>query len=307
MPMEEGYYMGGAIYSASLIKAIDACTFQDNKGRHGDDIYSDGMATTVIRNSDFNTQETNNKARVVGPILACDSPFAFGICPETLKTCEDTAREKSSYGVKCGKACELGYYGVSGSCTPCSRGKYGIDYSVDQSEACQLCPEATMNPLPGQVGLESCLSCEEGKHATMGAPQCLQVCRRGQEQISNTTCSDCPPGKTSTDDKTPSCKSCPLGSIARKSGSPYCETCEAGKVSNYLRTECESCPKERNDPGIQNFATNARKVVFQIRLQAYTACRVMRGCIRVKIEPTASIAQRIPFHPRVMKVHPVRR
>ena len=103
VPMEVGFHMGGAIYSASLIKAIDACTFEDNEGWHGDDIYSDGMATTVIRNSNFNTQETNNKARVVGPILACDSPFAFGICPETLKTCEDTAREKSSYGVKCGK------------------------------------------------------------------------------------------------------------------------------------------------------------------------------------------------------------
>ena len=49
MPPEEGFHMGGAIYSGSLIKAIDACTFEDNEGWHGDDIYSDGMATTVIQ------------------------------------------------------------------------------------------------------------------------------------------------------------------------------------------------------------------------------------------------------------------
>ena len=133
-----------------------------------------------------------------------------------------------------------------------------------------------------------------------GAPQCLQVCRRGQEQISNTTCSDCPPGKTSTDsDKTPSCKSCPLGSIARKSGSPYCETCEAGKVSNYLRTGCESCPQGKERPGYSKLYPEIPERSF-FKYGAHCEAGMYPGENRTHCLD----CPRMPFHPRVMRSAP---
>ena len=242
VPTTSPYTNGGAIYSMSTIKAIESCTFKDNVARYGQDVFSDGMATTLIRNSKFLTNETNGKARVVGPILACGSPANFDICPDHIQKCEDTAREKSSYGVSCGKSCELGSYGVLGSCKQCGSGKYAKAVSVNPSEACELCPVGRSNPLEGQVGPETCVQCEEGRYSGMGAPNCLKVCVRGQEQISVDGCRDCPAGKTSNDDTWPSCVDCPTGSIAAKDGSSYCERCEAGYVPNENRTECIPCP-----------------------------------------------------------------
>ena len=77
----------------------------------------------------------------------------------------------------------------------------------------------------------------------MGAPKCLQVCRVGQEQISAAECSDCPPGKTSSDDAIKKCVECERGTYAAVFGARYCERCPAGRTSNGNRTGCDECPR----------------------------------------------------------------
>ena len=234
---------GGAIHnSGSTIKAMDACTFENNTVEHyGPDIFSSATATTILRDSTFLTPEIDGMQRVIGSILSCDSPSSLMICPQDT-LCQDTARTNASYGVKCGVPCSLGFYGIGpDSCTACDRGKYGKAIHARQAEACELCPEGRSNAMYGQPGAESCIACGEGTHATMGAPQCLQVCKSGQEQVSKHSCADCPPGKTSSSNKTKTCIPCSAGSFASRSGSPYCERCPPGKNSNQNRTKCDEC------------------------------------------------------------------
>ena len=100
-------------------------------------------------------------------------------------------------------------------------------------------PKGRSNPLQGQIGIEKCLQCEEGKYSGMGAPQCFKVCLRGQEQISVDECKSCTSGKTSNESEWPSSVNCPIGSIAAKEGSPYSEKCSGTRV-NEDRTICNA-------------------------------------------------------------------
>ena len=230
---------GGAIYNKGIIKALSFSEFSNNKASdEGPDIYvynceNTGDTSTVIRDASFYTQEVDERPRVFGPILRCgDDTPTISVCPTSRAICIDTKRSDSDYGVKCGQSCSMGSYGLGPhNCVQCSEGKYAVQQSQHQSEACQLCPKGRSNPLQGQIGVEKCLPCEEGKYSGMGAPQCLKVCLRGQEQISVDKCKSCPAGKTSNESKTPSCVNCPIGSIAAKEESPYCEKCEVGTRS----------------------------------------------------------------------------
>ena len=88
---------GGAILNAGVIKAISNSTFEGNAADdYGQDIYGNGEATTLIRDTKFLTPETDGKPRVVGPILACNSPTNLTICPAPTEKCSDTKQTESS-------------------------------------------------------------------------------------------------------------------------------------------------------------------------------------------------------------------
>ena len=157
--------------------------------------------------------------------------------------CLDAKRSENKYGVLCGLSCRLGSYGIApDQCTSCEKGKYG-DRTGTRASVCTLCPAGTYNPVEGAAGPGSCLPCEKGKYATMGAPQCLQVCRRGQEQLSNTECKDCPAGMTSDESPEPKCVRCDVGKFAPTPGSRSCEKCPAGTAPSMLRDSCDECPR----------------------------------------------------------------
>ena len=123
----------------------------------------------------------------------------------------------------------LGSYGIApDQCTSCEKGKYS-DRAGTRASVCTLCPAGKYNPVEGAAGPGSCLPCEKGKYATMGAPQCLQVCRRGQEQLSNTECKDCPAGMTSDESPEPKCVRCDVGKFATTPGSRSCESALRGQ------------------------------------------------------------------------------
>ena len=127
--------------------------------------------------------------------------------------CLDAKRSENKYGVLCGLSCRIGSYGIApDQCTSCEKGKYG-DRTGTRASVCTLCPAGKYNPVEGAAGPGSCLPCEKGKYATMGAPQCLQVCRRGQEQLSNTECKDCPAGMTSDESPEPKCVRCDVEKV----------------------------------------------------------------------------------------------
>ena len=200
--------------------------------RHGPDIYNDAVATLLLRDSHFLTSATEGKPRVVGYTISCDdtdTDASITQCPLPNGMCLDAKRSENKYGVLCGLSCRLGSYGIApDQCTSCEKGKYS-DRTGTRASVCTLCPIGTYNPVEGAAGPGSCLPCEKGKYATMGAPQCLQVCRRrGQEQLSNTECKDCPAGMTSDESPEPKCVRCDVGKFATTPGSRSCEKCPAG-------------------------------------------------------------------------------
>ena len=167
--------------------------------------------------------------------------------------CLDAKRTENKYGVLCGLSCRLGSYGIApDQCTSCEKGKYG-DRTGTRASVCTLCPAGKYNPVEGAAGQDSCLPCEKGKYATMGAPQCLQVCRRGQEQLSNTECKDCPAGMTSDESPEPKCVRCDFGKFAPTPGSRSCEKCPAGTSASMMRDSCDECP--RNTYSLDGFGT----------------------------------------------------
>ena len=208
---------------------------QDNDSNdHGPDIYNPPIATLLLRDSHFLTNATEGKPRVVGYTISCDdtdTDASITQCPLPNGKCLDAKRSENKYGVLCGLSCRLGSYGIApDQCTSCEKGKYG-DRTGTRASVCTLCPIGTYNPVEGAAGPGSCLPCEKGKYATMGAPQCLQVCRRGQEQLSNTECKDCPAGMTSDESPEPKCIECDFGKFAPTPGSRSCEKCPAGESS----------------------------------------------------------------------------
>ena len=114
-------------------------------------------------------------------------------------------------------------------------------------------PQERTTLLKAQQAASSCLPCEKGKYATMGAPQCLQVCRRGQEQLSNTECKDCPAGMTSDESPEPKCVECDFGKFAPTPGSRSCEKCPAGRKPSMFQDACNECP--RNTYSLDGFGT----------------------------------------------------
>ncbi len=259
-----GYYYrtrGGAISNYGHIREIDGCTFIGNSAEYyGNDIYAAGEAQTLIRNSRFFKGGTDGVRDVVGPIISCDSASFSPICPEPNSTCVDSLDSGGAYlGVDCHRPCTLGFFGIApNSCTACSRGKFGLQTHLDQGEACKLCPAGRANSFFGQPGIESCKKCTNGTFSTMGAVHCLQVCAVGQEQISIDSCRECPPGKTSSEDKVKKCIPCGPGTVAVHNGSKFCASCPPGKKSNKLRTQCIDCPKGYFSSGLVDTCTRCK-------------------------------------------------
>ena len=204
------------------------------------------IATLLLRDSHFLTNATEGKPRVVGYTISCDdtdTDASITQCPLPNGMCLDAKRSENKYGVLCGLSCRLGSYGIApDQCTSCEKGKYS-DRTGTRASVCTLCPIGRYNPVEGAAGSESCLPCEKGKYATMGAPQCLQVCRRGQEQLSNTECKDCPAGMTSDESPEPKCVRCDVGKFAPTPGSRSCEKCPAGTAPSMMRDSCDECPR----------------------------------------------------------------
>ena len=165
----------------------------------------------------------------------------------------NTANSNFSYGITCHLPCPMGSYGLGpDACFECSVGKYGSKVHSSQSQACVLCPSGRANAHTGMAGIDSCTPCRNGTHATMGAPQCFQVCAVGQEQISINSCRDCPPGKTSSSDMVKSCVQCKPGTVAQKEGESYCSFCPLGTWSNDNNTICVPCKQGEERSPAQN-------------------------------------------------------
>ena len=116
----------------------------------------------------------------------------------------------------------------------------------------------------------------------MGAPQCLQVCRRGQEQLSNTECKDCPAGHTSDESPEPKCVECDFGKFAPTPGSRSCEKCPAGRKPSTFQDACDECP--RNTYSLDGFGTCPlqsirvfRARVFKVRTLHSRSSRICSG------------------------------
>ena len=219
------------------LKEIISTRFQDNIADEGPDIFSgDTCVTTTIRDSAFLTLDGSYAApRTIGNVARCvDATADNPICPFPYDMCKDTnATSNSEYGVTCHIGCNLGSYGYGpDACLPCSAGKYGALVSPREADACISCPKGRFNALPAQPGKDSCKVCDNGTYASIGAPQCYKVCQRGQEQVSQSTCENCPAGQTSDDSPQPRCVPCSPGTIAPKPKSPFCDRCPSGKASN---------------------------------------------------------------------------
>ena len=233
---------GGAIKNSGSIESIESCTFNANSAVHfGQDIYAAAEGVTLIRDTTFLSVETDEKSRVTGNVLTCDSPTNLTLCPLPNGNCMDTIRTSSRYGVKCGLSCEQGFYGIApNECIGCSKGKFGAKIAVRQEDACELCDAGTFNPNTGQT---KCETCPTGKYATMGALVCLRVCSRGQEQIALDACRDCDAGQFSDADPGAICTQCDDGYFSAAPGSAFCDRCPAGTFSNAEKTACEACPE----------------------------------------------------------------
>ena len=165
--------------------------------------------------------------------------------------CLDAKRSENKYGVLCGLSCRLGSYGIApDQCTSCEKGMATVLALELQFAPCV--PKEGNNSVEGAAAPGSCLPCEKGKYATMGAPQCLQVCRRGQEQLSNTECKDCPAGMTSDESPEPKCVRCDVGKFATTPGSRSCEKRPAGTAPSMMRDSCDECP--RNTYSLDGFS-----------------------------------------------------
>ncbi len=93
--------------------------------------------------------------------------------------------------------CGAGFYSnVVGAtaCLKCFAGKFNPNLAGNSTEACQVCPAGTIQPLDGQT---SCDVCEEGSvSGGTGTTTPCQKCLPGSFQtgVGKSFCSSCPPG-----------------------------------------------------------------------------------------------------------------
>ena len=196
---------GGAIYIVSTYTnkdpiIVSECSFTNNGARgHGESIFVSPKAIMTIINSVFNPNfkeyeafgdfefeyeliEENVSVLVTGPLQRCiDSP-----CPAESSLCIDRLNRGLDFGVQCTLPCPLGQFGIGpADCNECPLGKYGAKADADQAEACRLCDAGKYSDM---IGVTFCKPCSNGSWATLGSPQCFNVCSPGEQWLSNTTC-----------------------------------------------------------------------------------------------------------------------
>jgi hypothetical protein len=213
---EVPYGNGGAIFAAS----------DNGRVNIRDSTFQNNYAGTgaSIAATNLNLEITNSTFSV-GDINGVDRADEFqgegdhvDVTAATLVTCEDPCEP--------GKQCQL----VGNTVRMC--GSCEINEKGDGKD-CQPCQPGT-EPNSDQTDCDQCLA---GSYSSIGV--CTE-CPAGKTSTDDRTgCSMCPAGKIRSGDMT-DCQPCPNGTIADEHLS--CTPCEAGKQPNADGIECGACP-----------------------------------------------------------------
>ena len=198
----------------------------------------------------------------------------------TCLTCENGKGSKSG-AVEC-ISCTAGQYRIEGTCFKCTKGTAGSAgcgvcgeglYADEEGlEKCKHCPhgkasgigsisESNCTVCPVGTGGYLCKACLPGRYSDGEPPIQCKPCSVGRYSnesgaTSNTTCLDCPLGKTTLDNQAVNssvwCSDCPsgyesidifksLGAYPYNNWEDYCTTCAAGKYSQN-GSICKLCP-----------------------------------------------------------------
>jgi len=209
----------------------------------------------------------------VGDCRDCDTNSASPTGSATVTACKCNIGYSGIPGAEC-LECEAGKYRAdlnSYICTPCAVNTYNVESGMDDSNACIDCGETTSTQrASGQasgascvcnagyettsrptepVGPSKCSECIAGKYQpSENQDDCVSCAAgkqsSGEKQISETTCTDCVPGKFSLDGAS-ECTDCAAGKFSTASAATICTECQPGKYQNSgagRHLACGSCP-----------------------------------------------------------------
>jgi sugar lactone lactonase YvrE len=153
--------------------------------------------------------------------------------------------------------CNVGFYLLSATCTPCEQGFYQATAGYTGS-TCTSCPSNTYTTTTGSTAVTQCTVCKlgYGPIANSGSlTASCNTCLAGtyKSAIDASTCTACPSNSyTTTTGSTAAsqCTSCVAGYGTNTGGAnPSCSICSAGSYSANGAATCTTCPSGATTTG----------------------------------------------------------